>query len=495
MVNAMKKKLVLAIDLGASSGRAIIGSYDDDVITLQEVHRFSNDPVNVMGTMYWDVLRLFHEIKQSIIKAKPYGRIESIAIDTWGVDFGLLDKNGRLLENPVHYRDCRTHGTLKRISDYISHKRLYEITGIQLMKINTVFQLLAIKESRPELLESADKLLLMPDLFAYLLTGKMQAEMSIASTTQLFDAKEKCWSEEIISALGLPMSLFAPIVKSGSEYGVLSKQICAELDVEPCKVISICGHDTQSAQIAVPTDKESFAFLSCGTWSLLGTEIDNPIITEASARLNVSNETCYGGKTSCLKNIIGLWLIQESRRQWQREGKDYSYAALESMARNCEPLKCFINPDDDAFVPAGNIPERVREYCKRTNQYVPLNDGEVIRCIYDSLAMKYREAVSELEECTGKSFKKLHMVGGGTKDRLLACLTANACGITVSCGPVEATAFGNCALQLMNENEIESLAEARKVISRSEKLYYFTPEDCDKWANAYEIYQKCTSDN
>ena len=481
-------KNVLAIDFGASSGRAVIGSFDGERIKLTEIHRFSNDPVTLGGTMYWDFLRLFHEIKQALVKAKEYGEIDSIAVDTWGVDFGLIDKEGRLLENPVHYRDGRTAGMVDYSGEYISKDSLYDMTGIQIMEINTAFQLLSILKNRPELLVRADKLLLMPDLFAYYLGAKPVAEMSIASTTQLFDARKKCWSEECCEKLGIKRSLLPDIVKSGTVVGTLSEKICDELDIKPCKIIAVCGHDTQSAMAAVPAKEKDFAFLSCGTWSLLGTELDSPVIDEGSAALNVSNETGFDAKTSFLKNIIGLWLIQESRRQWEREGKHYSFAELETMARSAEPFRCFIDVDAPEFTPAGNIPERIKRYCKKTGQYVPADDAEIMRCIYESLAMKYRTAVCELEKCTGKKFSKLYMVGGGTKDRFLSELTASALGIEVSSGPVEATSLGNIAVQLIADGSIKDIDEARKVIAASETLYAFTPGDTDSWNKYYEIY-------
>ena len=484
----MESKRVLAIDFGASSGRAIIGSFDGAKIELNEVHRFSKDPVIVGYTMYWDVLRLFHEIKQSIVKAKQFGKIDSIAIDTWGVDFALIDKDGRLLENPIHYRDERTQGMVEECEKHISPQKLYSLTGIQTMNINTLFQLLSLKKNRPELLDRADKILMMPDLFVYFLTGEITAEMSIASTTQLFDVKKKCWCDEIIDAIGLKRSLFPDIVDSGTNVGVLSPKICEELDVEPCQVISVCGHDTQLAQAAVPSTADEFAFLSCGTWSLLGTELNEPVLTKQSSELNVTNETGYLGKISFLKNIIGLWLNQESRRQWIREGKEYSFTEMEQMAMGAEPLKCFIDPDFEAFVPAGNIPKRVCEYCERTGQYVPKNDAEIIRCIYDSLALKYRMAISELEACTGREFRSLHMVGGGTKGNLLAELTAESCNVTVTCGPVEATVFGNVAIQLITLGEIDSLESARKIIMNSESIRVYEPKNTGIWDEVYKKY-------
>lgn len=485
-------KKVLAIDFGASSGRAIVGTFDGERIAIEEIHRFSNDPVILNGTMYWDVLRLLHEIKQSLIKAKPYG-VESVAIDTWGVDFGLLDKDGRLLENPVHYRDARTAGMVNESFKLIDKTEFYNITGNQFMEINTAFQLLSLVKNRPELLERADKAVLMPDLFEYFLSGEIHAEQSIASTTQMFDAREKRWSEKVLDRLGIKASLMPQIIKSGSVVGTLSAELCEELDVPPIKVIAVCGHDTQCALAATPAEEKDFIFLSCGTWSLLGTELDSPVIDENSYRLNVTNELGYDEKTSFLKNIIGLWLIQESRRQWIRGGKEYSFMELERLARSAAPFRSFIDPDAPEFTPAGNIPERICEYCRRTGQPVPQNDGEIMRCIYESLALKYRSAKEELEACTGKKYSTIYMVGGGTKDRFLSQLTACSCGCTVSSGPVEATALGNIAIQLMAEGEISGLAEAREIVRKSEKIYTFTPEDADMWSAAYEKYKEVTA--
>lgn len=482
-------KKVLAIDFGASSGRAIVGIFDGERVSLEEIHRFSNDPVILGGTMYWDVLRLFHEIKQSLIKAKPYD-VESVAIDTWGVDFGLIDKDGRLIDNPVHYRDARTNGMLDEAFKLIPKDNFYNATGNQFMEINTAFQLLSLVKNRPELLERADKMLLMPDLFSYFLTGEKKAERSIASTTQLFDQNTKDWSRETVKALGINEEILPEITESGSVIGTLSKELCEELDIKPIKVIAVCGHDTQSALVAAPANNNDFAFLSSGTWSLLGTELDEPIINEKSLALNVTNEQGYAGKTSFLKNIIGLWLIQESRRQWIREGMEYSFMELETLAKEAEPFKCFIDPDAPEFTPAGNIPKRIREYCEKSGQYVPQTVGEIMRCIYESLALKYKAAISELEECTGKKFETLYMIGGGTKDKFLSALTANSCGITVSSGPVEATAMGNVLIQLMAQGEVENLSRAREIVRVSEKISYFEPENTDEWEKAYEKYEK-----
>ena len=483
-------KRVLAFDFGASSGRAIIGCFDGDKITLEEVHRFSNDPVSVGGTVYWDVLRLFYEIKQGIIKAKIAGGFDSIGIDTWGVDFGLIDSEGKLMENPVHYRDARTVGLVDEAFKTMPKEKLYGITGSQFMELNTLFQLISLKKYRPWMLERADKMLFMPDLFGYMLTGKMCAEYSIASTSQLLDLDKRTWSKEILDAFGIKESVFAPLVQPGTVLGELSKEVCEECGVDPVPVISVCGHDTQSAITSVPCEDGDFAFLSSGTWSLFGTELDKPIVNETSMNINITNEGGFDGSTGFLKNIIGLWLIQESRRQWKREGKEYSYADLEKLALAAEPFKCFIDPDAPEFVPHGNIPERVREFCRKTGQYVPETVGEIMRCIYESLAMKYRLTFEKLRECTERDYPVIHVIGGGTKDGLLCQMTANSCDRTVKAGPIEATVMGNVAVQLMSDGSVKNIGQARKIVADSSELKTFEPKDTDKWAEAYEDFLK-----
>ncbi len=483
-------KRVLAFDFGASSGRAIIGCFDGDKITLEEVHRFSNDPVSVGGTVYWDVLRLFYEIKQGIIKAKIAGGFDSIGIDTWGVDFGLIDSEGKLMENPVHYRDARTVGLVDEAFKTMPKEKLYGITGIQFMELNTLFQLISLKKYRPWMLERADKMLFMPDLFGYMLTGKMCAEYSIASTSQLIDLDKRTWSKEILDAFGIKESVFASLVQPGMVLGELSKEVCEECGVDPVPVISVCGHDTQSAITSVPCEDGDFAFLSSGTWSLFGTELDKPIVNETSMNINITNEGGFDGSTGFLKNIIGLWLIQESRRQWKREGKEYSYADLEKLALAAEPFKCFIDPDAPEFVPHGNIPERVREFCRKTGQFVPETVGEIMRCIYESLAMKYRLTFEKLRECTERDYPVIHVIGGGTKDGLLCQMTANSCDRTVKAGPIEATVMGNVAVQLMSDGSVKNIGQARKIVADSSELKTFEPKDTDKWAGAYEDFLK-----
>ena len=482
-------KRVLAFDFGASSGRAILGIFDGEKIELQEVHRFSNDPVKLNGTVYWDVQRLFFEIKQGILKAKEAGGFDSIGIDTWGVDFGLLRKDGTLVENPVHYRDARNDGMVEKATEYMSKERMYDITGIQFMDFNTIFQLLSLKENRPYILEEADKLLFMPDLLNYMLSGVKSTEFSIATTSQMVDLKTNNWSEEILDTFGINKNLLTDIAPTGAVIGQLSDEICEELGVAKADIVSVAAHDTQSAITATPCEFDDFAFISCGTWSLFGTEVKEPIINEASKKLNVTNEGGYDYTTAFLKNICGLWLIQESRRQWIREGKEYSYAELEKLALECEPFKCFIDPDAPEFAPMGNLPRRVKEYCEKTGQYVPQTVGEIIRCIYESLALKYRYTFDGIKECTGKDYDRIHVMGGGTKDKLLLQMTAQSCNVNVYGGPIEATALGNVAIQLMSTGAIKDIKEARKIIAKGENLKLYEPKDNADWEKAYEDFK------
>ena len=486
-------KRVLAFDFGASSGRAIIGEYDGERITLQEVHRFSNDPVTIGDTMYWDTLRLFFEMKQGMVKAKHAGGFESIGIDTWGVDFGMIDKGGRLLENPIHYRDARTVGLIEESFKLIDREKFYGITGLQFMEFNTAFQLLSLVRERPEVFERTDKILLTPDLLGYFLTGEKHAEFSIASTTQLMDAYTGKWSKEVLDALGIPGRILPEIIPCGTKAGKVTDAIKEELGLEgDIDVIAVAGHDTQSAMVSVPTQEKDFIFMSCGTWSLFGTELDKPLINETSSRLDITNESGYGGRISFLKNIIGLWMIQESRRQWIREGREYSFGEMEKMAQEAEPLKCFVDTAAPEFNPAGNIPRRIREYCEKTGQYVPQSDGEIVRCINQSLAMKYRNTIDQIKACTGKEYPVIYMLGGGIQSHMLCQLTASACHREVSAGPIEATVYGNIALQLMATGEIKDINEARRVIAASEPIAHYAPQDGEVWEEAYKTYLKVT---
>ncbi len=481
---------VLAFDFGASSGRAIIGNFENGIISLEEIHRFDNDPVLVGGTFYWDILRLFHEIKQGITKAKNSTDFESIGIDTWGVDYGILTKNGDLLGNPYHYRDTRTEGVIEDMSSIVPKDELYKLTGNQLIEFNTIFQLYVFKKQRPELLEHIDKVLLIPDLFNYFLTGKMAAECSIASTTQMMNPYTKEWEYTLMDKLGLKREWFPEIIPGGTVLGTLKEDICEELDVSAKNVIAVSEHDTASAVAAVPTEEKDFVFISCGTWSLFGTELEEPVISELSQKYNITNETGYNNTTRFLKNIIGLWLIQETRRQFKRDGKNYSYADMENLARAEKPFTCFIDPDAPQFMTPGNMPKKIREFCEKTGQTVPETDGAVIRCIYESLAMKYKYTFLQLKECCGKDFSVIHMIGGGTKDTFLCQMAANAANVPVVAGPIEGTAAGNVAVQLIANGEISDIWEARKIIAKSFDVVKYEVVDNDVWEKAYPDFVK-----
>ena len=472
-------KRMLAADFGASGARVMLGEFDGSKITVSQLHRFSNDPVTLNGTFYWDFLRLYMELKNGMRKAAQAGA-DSIGVDTWGVDFGLVDKNGFLLENPVHYRDARTAGMLEEAFAKFPRERFYEITGNQFMEINTAFQLLSLQKNRPELLERADRLLLMPDLFNYYLSGEACSEYTMASTTQLLDACTKEWSQEVIDGLGLPRKLFAPVKMPGTKLGRLKASLQEELGLCSTEVIAVAGHDTQCALAAVPA-KGDFAFVSCGTWSLVGTQLEKPAINGDSLRCNITNEGAFGGETSFLKNIIGLWLVQESRRQWIREGKEYGFGELDQMAAKEESARCFVDPDDPVFVAPGDIPGRIREYCAKTGQFVPETPGQIVRCIHESLALKYRMALEETSLCTGRSFPALYLVGGGSQSRLLCQAVADVCGIPVYAGPVEATVYGNLAIQLAASGELSGQEEIRRLVAASETPVVYEPSGHQDW--------------
>lgn len=481
---------MLAFDFGASSGRAILGIFDGNKLITEELHRFSNDPVNVRGNFYWDILRLFHEIKQGIIKCVNVGHkdIDSIGIDTWGVDYGLLDERGNLLGNPYHYRDTRTDGIMEEVFKIIPKGELYQKTGIQFMKFNTIFQLYSTKLNTPSMLDQAKTLLFIPDLLNYFLTGVKVTEYSIASTSQLLDPQTRTWSDEILDKLELPRQMLTDIVPSGTIIGKLSKTLAQELGIGEVNVVASASHDTASAVTAVPAANRDYVYISSGTWSLMGVEADEPIINEMSSQLAFTNEGGVSNKIRFLKNIMGLWLVQECKRQWNKEGDNCSFAELEKLAREAKPFVSFVDPDDDAFMTPGNMPEKIRAFCKKTNQPVPESKGEVIRCVLQSLALKYRKTVESLEQILGKELPVVHMVGGGIKDTLLCQFTANATGRKVIAGPVEATSIGNLMTQAMALGKINSLQEIRQVVKNSVATTEYLPENIEQWNQAYDRF-------
>ncbi|MBC7958519.1 MAG: rhamnulokinase [Vallitaleaceae bacterium] len=478
---------LLAIDFGASSGRVILGEYQDGKIELKEIHRFPNEAVNVNGVLYWDILRLFHEVKVGILKAKLVGKFDYIGIDSWAVDFGLIGPTGLMLSNPVHYRDLRTEG-YKELFQTISPHEIYSTTGIQFMRFNTLYQLRCMVRNEPDNLKGAQRLLFIPDLITYFLTGVIGTEYTIASCSQLLNAKTRNWDCELIKKAGLPKHLFGKIYKPGTLAGLLSEHVCDELQIEPVKVVRVASHDTASAVIAVPTLGEDYIYLSCGTWSLLGTELNEPLINDLTSQYNFTNEGGYNGKIRLLKNVMGLWLIQECRRQWHFEGQEYSFAELVAFAEEAPPFFSYIDPDYDKFGQVCNMPEEIKSYCSNTNQYVPQTVGEIIRCIIESLALKYRMIAERLYQCTQKTYENIHMIGGGIHNKLLCQMTANATNRKVIAGPVEATALGNVAVQLIAAGEIENINQAREIIKNSVLLEEYYPTEIKKWDKAYSQF-------
>ncbi len=481
---------ILAFDFGASSGRAMIAQYVDGKITMEEIHRFTNDPVSLNGTLFWDALRLFYNIKQGITKAVNAGGFDMIGIDTWGVDFGLIGEDGQLIQNPVHYRDGRGEKPFDEFFKRVDPADLYSKVGLQHMAINTLYQLIHLKENQPELLAATKKVLFTPDLYNYFLTGVMKSEYTIVSTSEMLDAKTRDWSEDVLKLSGIPREKLCDITPPGSECGLLRDDICEELGAPKAKVMCTASHDTASAVAAVPTQEKDFIFISCGTWSLLGTELYEACLNEKASEYNFSNEGGVAGTYRFLKNIMGTWLIQESRRQWIREGKEYGFGDLEQLAKASAPFQSLIDIDSPEFGKPGNLPRRVREYCEKTGQPIPQDPGQTIRCIDESLALKFAYSIASLEECTGREYKTIHILGGGTKSALLCQMTANASGKRVIAGPDEATCFGNIAVQLIAAGEIADISEARRVVANSTELKTYEPQDAEMWKEQYARFKK-----
>lgn len=485
---------ILAFDLGASSGRALLGRLKDGLIETEELHRFPNDPVQIGGRLHWDILRLLHEIKQALLKAKHRGvEIASIGIDSWAVDFGFIGESGELLGNPYHYRDSHTDGIMPRLFADIPEAELFARTGIQFLPFNSIFQLFALKQADNPLLREAKQFLMIPDLLRYFLTGEPHGEFTNATTTQLFSATERDWDRELLARLGLPSAWFGPVLQPGSPAGALSEAVQAELGVPPIPVYAVAEHDTGSAVVAVPALEERFAYLSCGTWSLIGTEVPEPVLTERARELNFTNEGGAYGTYRLLKNIMGLWIVNESRRAWERAGQSYSFPELVALAEAAPAFAAWIDPDDELFLPPGDMPGRIAEYCRRTGQTPPADVGATMRCILESLALKYRYALESVEELSGFRYDGLHMVGGGIQNTLLCRWTAAALGRPVWAGPAEGSAIGNLAVQWIAAGELADLAEARRVIRDSFGIVAYEPEAAEAWEDAYGKWLRTTS--
>ena len=482
----------LAFDFGASSGRAMLAKFDGNKIELEEKHRFSNDPVNINGSLYWDVLRLFYEIRQGILNCVHTGDgdIDSIGIDTWGVDYGLLDKNDKLLSNPYHYRDTRTDGMYEKAFGIVPKEEIFKETGIAFNWFNTLYQLLSSKLSDDVSLKEAKTMLFMPDLFNFFLTGKKRTEYTVASTSQMFDSQKYDWAREMLDKFGINPDLLPEMVYPGEIIGTVKPELAEELGIKEVPVVAVASHDTGSAVASVPvTDNKDFVYISSGTWSLMGVELDKPNVSDEALKYNFTNEGGVNKSIRFLKNIMGLWLIQESRRQWQREGTLLSFDELEREAREATPFRSLIDPDYSAFETPGNMPERIRKYCEITNQPVPETTGAVIRTIAESLAFKYRQVVEGMEEVTGKKYSVINIVGGGIKDKMICQFTANATNRVVNAGPVEATSIGNVIVQGIALGAIKDLNEGRKAVQNSFDIAEYTPEDPDAWNEAYKKWQ------
>jgi rhamnulokinase len=481
---------ILAFDLGASSGRALLGRLTDNKLVVEELHRFPNDPVQVGGRMYWDILRLFHEIKQSLLKAKHQGiELQSMGIDSWAVDFGLLGKSGELLGNPYHYRDSHTEGMMDEVILKLGKEQLFRRTGLQFLPFNTIYQLAALKKAGSPILEQADLLLMIPDLLRYFLTGVKKGELTNASTTQLLDPLTKQWDQELMQALGLVPGILPETVEAGTSIGVLTQQVCTELGVPSIPVIAVGEHDTASAVAGVPAVCRSFAYISCGTWSLLGTELPEPILNEQALAWNFTNEGGVYGTTRLLKNIMGLWIIQECKRTWDKEGKSFSFEELTKLAEQSRPFQSVMDPDDLMFLNPVHMPKQIQQYCAETKQIVPQDEGEIIRSVIESLALKYRLTLERTEQLTDQRFNGLHMVGGGINNKLLCQFTANAIGRPVWAGPVEASAIGNLVVQYIALGQITDLKEARAIIKQSFPLQTYEPQQRDSWEEAYASFR------
>ena len=486
-------KTVLVFDFGASSARAMFCRCEDGKISLEEIHRFANVPITEDGHLRWDIDELWKQMQIALSFGVFNGGFDAVSIDTWGVDFGLLGQDGKLMEKPVHYRDSRTEGMLEEVCARIPAKDLFLQSGIQPMSINTLFQLHYLVKHERNSIFRAEKLLMMPDLFAYFLTGQCRNEFTEATTTQLIDQKAKGWNIRLIETLGIPKRIFSPLIQPGEMYGELTQGLADELRIEPVPVYACPSHDTASAVLAVPTQDEHFVFISCGTWTLFGTELRRPIVTEKALEMGLSNEGGSGGTTTLLKNIMGLWLIQETRR-WYSSAQctEYTFAELEDMARQSAPFVSFIDPNAPDFAAPDDMPLKIQEYCRKTSQPVPETPGEIMRCIYQSLACEFALTFSEIASLTGFDYRRIHMIGGGTKDKLLCQLTADAAGVTTLAGPTEATALGNGLSTLIALGEIPDIAAARSMIISSGLTKEYAPAGHEQWSEPLERYRKLT---
>jgi rhamnulokinase len=486
-MTAVKK--FLAFDLGAESGRGILGKFDGQWLSLEDVHRFPNGAVATLDTMHWDVLRLHAEMVQGLrLCAGKHGSVDGIGIDTWGVDFALLGRNDTLLGNPRHYRDPHTEGVMELAFALVPRADLYRVTGLQFMRFNSLFQLLALKRDRSPLLDVAERLLFIPDLFHFFLTGVKANEYTDASTSQLIDATSRGWALDLAERLNLPGHILGPIVQPGTVLGPLRSAIAADTGIT-APVIAPATHDTAAAVAAVPASGPGgWCYISSGTWSLMGVETPAPLLTPQALAYNFTNEGGVCGTTRVLKNIMGLWLVQECRRAWERQGKAYGYDELTRLAGKATPFGSLVDPDAEAFLLPASMPEALADYCLRTGQPAPPDVGAIVRCALESLACRYRWVLERLEELSGQKLETIHVVGGGSQNTLLCQLTADCCNRAVVAGPVEATAIGNVLMQAVGLGVLGSLSEAREVVRRSFEVVTYQPREPQRWEEPYQRF-------
>jgi rhamnulokinase len=465
----------LAVDLGATSGRVMLGELERGELTLEELHRFSNTPVQLPTGLYWDTLRLFHEIRRglSVAGRERKLRIDSIGVDTWGVDFALLGEDGALVDNPRHYRDPRNEGMLEQAFAAVPKEEIFDATGVQFMRINSLYQWYAMKLAGSPALRVANKLLFMPDLFNYWLTGVARAERTIASTSQFYNPREKAFAAEVLKRLGLDASILCELADPGTRLGPLLDEVAWFTGLGPVPVYASGGHDTADAVAAVPASGTDWCYISSGTWSLMGVELDEPVIDAATLAENFTNEAGAHGKVRFLKNIAGMWLLEECRAAWALEGHNFTYDELMESAAAAKPRLATIDPD--AFLEPGRMPARIAEYCRQTGQPAPQDPGQVTRVILESLAERYKQVLASIEKLTARRIRTIHIVGGGSQNRLLNQLVANVTGRTVAAGPVEATAIGNVLIQAMGAGVVSDLEEARQIVARSFPVEEFYP--------------------
>ncbi len=490
-------QVFLAADLGASSGRVVAGLFDGSQLSLEEVYRFDNGGVVAAGRMQWDLLNQWQHILRGLRAAGGLysGRVASVGVDTWGVDFALLGRNDELLGNPYHYRDQRTAGIFDAAFTIVPREEIFAATGLQFMEFNTLYQLLAMKLQNSPLLEMAESLLLMPDLFHWLLTGIKANEFSNASTTQFYDPTSRSWARELLGRFGLPTEILGQLAQPGTLLGPIQSGVADDTNLAGVEVILPGTHDTASAVAAVPAaskpgERPDWCYISSGTWSLMGVETPEPIITPRCYELNFTNEGGIGGTTRVLKNITGLWLVQECRRNWKQSGREYGWEELIRRAGETPPLLSLVNPDDPLFIAPNDMPAAICDYCARTGQIVPQSEGAVIRAALESLALRYRMVLGYLEELIGGQINTIHIVGGGTQNRLLCQMTADATNRRVVAGPVEATAIGNLMMQAVARGAIGSIAEAREVIRHSFAVQVYKPKLPQAWADAYSRFER-----